>query len=141
MNKMRSRKPILLIEDDYVDVLTVKRALKEINVQNELVVAENGEKALEYLDDSENERPGIILLDLNMPRMNGIEFLEVVKTNEKHKIIPVIVLTTSSQEKDRVESFKLSVAGYMTKPVIYEEFVGVMKVIDKYWTCSDMPIY
>ncbi|MDF2519478.1 MAG: two-component system response regulator [Clostridia bacterium] len=76
-----------------------------------------------------------------MPRMNGIEFLEVVKTNEKHKIIPVIVLTTSSQEKDRVESFKLSVAGYMTKPVIYEEFVGVMKIIDKYWTCSDMPIY
>jgi CheY-like chemotaxis protein len=141
MIKMRSRKPILLIEDDYVDVLTVKRALKEINVQNELVVAENGEKALEYLDDPENERPGIILLDLNMPRMNGIEFLEVVKTNEKHKIIPVIVLTTSSQEKDRVESFKLSVAGYMTKPVIYEEFVGVMKIIDKYWTCSDMPIY
>lgn len=141
MIKMRSRKPILLIEDDYVDVLTVKRALKEINVQNELVVAENGEKALEYLDNPENERPGIILLDLNMPRMNGIEFLEVVKTNEKHKIIPVIVLTTSSQEKDRVESFKLSVAGYMTKPVIYEEFVAVMKIIDKYWTCSDMPIY
>lgn len=137
---MRSRKPILLIEDDYIDVMTVKRALQEINLQNHIVVRENGEEALEYLDNFQNERPGIILLDLNMPRMNGIEFLQIAKKNDKHKIIPVIVLTTSSQEKDRIESFKLSVAGYMTKPVIYNEFVEVMKTIDKYWTYSDMPI-
>ncbi|MGB7605902.1 MAG: response regulator [Lutisporaceae bacterium] len=137
---MRSRKPILLVEDDYVDVLTVKRALHEINLQNDIVVAGNGEEALEYLDNPKNERPSIILLDLNMPRMNGIEFLQKVKNIDKHKIIPVIVLTTSSQEKDRMESFKSSVAGYMTKPVIYSEFVEVMKTIDKYWTCSDMPI-
>jgi len=137
---MRSRKPILLVEDDYVDVMTVKRALGEIHLQNNLVVAENGEQALDYLEDPSNERPGIILLDLNMPRMNGIEFLQVIKNHEQHKIIPVIVLTTSSQERDRVESFKMSVAGYMTKPVIYTEFVEVIKVIDKYWTCSDMPI-
>lgn len=137
---MRSKKPILLVEDDYIDVLTVKRALQEIHVTNELAVAENGEKALEYLDNAKNERPGIILLDLNMPRMNGIEFLQAVKSHEKHRIIPVIVLTTSSQEKDKVESFKLSVAGYMTKPVIYDEFIDVMKIIDKYWTSSDMPI-
>lgn len=137
---MRSKKPILLVEDDYVDVLTVKRALHEIHVPNELVVAENGEKALEYLDNPKNQRPGIILLDLNMPRMNGIEFLQAVKTNDKHRIIPVIVLTTSSQEKDKVESFKLSVAGYMTKPVIYNEFVDIMKLIDRYWTASDMPV-
>jgi CheY-like chemotaxis protein len=140
MMNMRSRKPILLVEDDYVDVMTVKRALGEINLLNDLVVAENGEQALEYLEDSSNERPGIILLDLNMPRMNGIEFLQIVKNHEQHKIIPIIVLTTSSQEKDRVESFKMSVAGYMTKPVIYTEFVEVVKIIDKYWTCSDMPI-
>jgi len=137
---MRSRKPILLVEDDYVDVMTVKRALGEINLQNDLVVAENGEQALDYLEDPSNERPGIILLDLNMPRMNGIEFLQIVKQHEQHKIIPVIVLTTSSQERDRVESFKMSVAGYMTKPVIYTEFVDVVRIIDKYWTCSDMPI-
>lgn len=137
---MRSRKPILLVEDDYVDVLTVKRALHEINLQNDIVVAGNGEEALEYLENPKNERPSIILLDLNMPRMNGIEFLQKVKNIDRHKIIPVIVLTTSSQEKDRMESFKSSVAGYMTKPVIYSEFVEVMKAIDKYWTCSDMPI-
>lgn len=137
---MRSRKPILLVEDDYVDVMTVKRALGEVNLLNELVTAENGEQALEYLEDSQNERPGIILLDLNMPRMNGIEFLQIIKSHEEHKMIPVIVLTTSSQEKDRIDSFKLSVAGYMTKPVIYTDFVDVMKAIDRYWTCSDMPI-
>lgn len=137
---MRSRKPILLVEDDYVDVMTVKRALGEINLQNDLAVAENGEQALEYLEDPQNERPAIILLDLNMPRMNGIEFLKIIKSHEQHKIIPVIVLTTSSQEKDRIESFKLSVAGYMTKPVIYTEFVEVMKAIDRYWSFSDMPI-
>lgn len=137
---VRSRKPILLVEDDYVDVMTVKRALKEVNLLNDLVVAENGEQALDYLEDASKERPGIILLDLNMPRMNGIEFLQIVKKHEQHKVIPIIVLTTSSQEKDRLESFKMSVAGYMTKPVIYTEFVEIVKVIDKYWTCSDMPV-
>lgn len=137
---MRSRKPILLVDDDYVDVMTVKRAFKEINLQNDIVVAENGEEALAYLDDHQNERPAIILLDLNMPRMNGLEFLKAAKSHEDHKIIPVIVLTTSSQEKDRLESFKNSVAGYITKPVIYTEFLDVMKHIDRYWTCSDMPI-
>lgn len=137
---MRSRKPILLVEDDYVDVLTVKRALHELKLQNDIVVAENGEEALEYLENPQNERPSMILLDLNMPRMNGIEFLKLVKNIDKHKIIPVIVLTTSSQEKDMIECFKSSVAGYITKPVIYSEFVEVMKIIDKYWTCSGMPI-
>ncbi len=137
---MKSRKPVLLVEDDYIDVLTIKRAFREINLQNNIIVTGNGEEALEYLDNPQNERPSIILLDLNMPRMNGIEFLQLVKMSDKHKIIPVIVLTTSSQEKDRIESFKSSVAGYITKPVIYSEFIEVMKAIDKYWTCSDMPI-
>ncbi len=137
---MKSRKPVLLVEDDYIDVLTIKRAFREINLQNDIIVTGNGEEALEYLDNPQNERPSIILLDLNMPRMNGIEFLQLVKRSDKHKIIPVIVLTTSSHEKDRIESFKSSVAGYITKPVIYSEFIEVMKAIDKYWTCSDMPI-
>ena len=137
---MKSRKPILLVDDDYVDVMTVKRAFKEINLQNDIVVAENGEEALKYLNNPAVERPAIILLDLNMPRMNGLEFLQVVKKHEQHKVIPVIVLTTSAQERDRLESFKMSVAGFITKPVIYTEFIDIMKTIDRYWTCSDMPI-
>lgn len=136
---MRTRKPILLVEDDQVDVMTVKRALKELHVTNRLDFAENGEDAVAFLRDPDREEPGIILLDLNMPRMNGIEFLEVVKQDDQLKGIPVVVLTTSTEEQDRVESFSLGVAGYMIKPVDYRQFVEVVKTIDLYWTLSELP--
>lgn len=136
---MRGKRPILLVEDDSVDAMTVKRALKEIHVTNRVEVVGNGEEALKYLTDENNEKPCIILLDLNMPRMNGIEFLEVAKQNELLKMIPVVVLTTSKEEQDKVNSFKLSVAGYMIKPVDYRQFVEVMRTIDIYWTLSELP--
>ena len=136
---MRSRKPILLVEDDRVDVMTVRRALKEIKVTNRLDVAGNGEEALAHLRDPHNESPCVILLDLNMPRMNGIEFLRVAKQDEALKKIPVVVLTTSRDEQDRLDSFDLGVAGYMIKPVDYAQFVEVIKTIDLYWTLSEFP--
>ena len=136
---MKSAKPILLVEDDRVDVMTIKRALKEINVTNQLHIAGDGEEALALLRDPENENPCIILLDLNMPRMNGLEFLRVAKQDESLKRIPVIVLTTSTEEQDRVDSFNLGVAGYMIKPVDYQQFVEVVKAIDLYWTLSELP--
>src|SRR3989338_6329472 len=95
-------KPILLVDDDQVDVMTVTRAL-------------------------------------NMPVMNGIEFLEVVKHDDRLKGIPVVVLTTSEEEQDKVNSFNLGVAGYMAKPVDYRQFVEVIRTIDAYWTISEMP--
>ena len=131
---------ILLVEDDVVDVMTVKRAFKEIKVTNPLVVAANGEEALAYLRDEKNKKPGIILLDLNMSKMNGIEFLEVAKKDEALKGIPVIVLTTSKEEQDKVNSFGLSVAGYMVKPVDYKQFVEVLRTINLYWTISELPV-
>lgn len=136
---MRSRKPILLLEDDSVDAMTVKRALKEIKVTNQLIVTTNGEEALAYLKDDTNEQPGIILLDLNMPKMNGIEFLSIIKVDDLLRRIPVVVLTTSQEEQDRIESFKFSVAGYMIKPVDYIKFVEVMRTINIYWTLSELP--
>ena len=136
---MRGKKPILLIEDDTVDAMTVKRALKEIHVSNVLVTVGNGEEALAHLRNEENEKPCIILLDLNMPKMNGFEFLKIVKHDEILKMIPVVILTTSKEEQDRVESFKLSVAGYMIKPVDYQQFVELIKMIDIYWTLSELP--
>ena len=132
-------KPILLVEDDQVDVMTVKRALKEINVTNPVVNLENGEEALKYLRDPESEKPCIILLDLNMPIMNGIEFLQVVKHDALLKRIPVVVLTTSEEQQDKINSFDLGVAGYMAKPVDYRQFVEVMRTIDAYWTISEVP--
>lgn len=136
---MKNSKPILIVEDDNVDVMTVKRALKELNITNQLVSAVNGEEALEYLQNEDNNKPCIILLDLNMPKMNGIEFLQVVKNEENLKKIPVIVLTTSNQEQDIIESFKFSVAGYIVKSVDYAEFTKAINIIDQYWTLSKLP--
>lgn len=134
-----TNKPILLVEDDQVDTMTVTRALKEIHVTNPLVHLENGEEAVRYLRDPSTEKPCIILLDLNMPIMNGIEFLQVVKHDDQLKRIPVVVLTTSEEQQDKVNSFNLGVAGYMAKPVDYRQFVEVMRSIDAYWTISEMP--
>ncbi len=133
-------KPILLVEDDKVDVMTVMRALKEIKVTNPVVNLENGEEALRYLRDPKNERPCIILLDLNMPIMNGIEFLQVVKHDPVLRRIPAVVLTTSEEQQDKVSSFDLGVAGYMAKPVDYRQFVEVMRTINAYWTISEVPL-
>ena len=131
---------ILLVEDDEVDAMTVKRALKELHVTNPLVVRENGEEALAYLRDPNNEKPCLILLDLNMPVMSGIEFLQVSKQDDALKVIPVVVLTTSQEQQDKVASFNLGVAGYMAKPVIYQQFVEVMRTINAYWTISEIPL-
>jgi CheY-like chemotaxis protein len=136
---MKGNRPSLLVEDDLVDAKTVKRALTEIHITNRLEVVGNGEEALEYLRDGKKEKPCIILLDLNMPRMNGIEFLKIVKQDEVLKMIPVVILTTSKEEQDKIESFKLSIAGYMVKPVNYHQFVDVIRTIDIYWTLSELP--
>lgn len=136
---MRSKKPILLVEDDKVDAMTVKRSLREIHVTNRIEIAGNGEEALQYLRASQNEHPCIILLDLNMPKMNGIEFLQIVKRDSELRKIPVVVLTTSKNEQDKIESFNLGVAGYMVKPVDYQQFVEVVSTINLYWTLSEMP--
>jgi len=142
---MRSNVPILLVEDDQVDVMTVERAFKMNKIINPLFVCSNGEEALKFLchegtysDQEKAPRPGIILLDLNMPIMNGIEFLKIIKADDYLKRIPVVVLTTSKEEEDRVESFKLSVAGYIIKPVEFEKFVEAVKLIDLYWTLSEL---
>ena len=127
---MKTKKPILLVEDDYVDATTVKRALKDIKVTNPLHVAGNGEEALDFLKNGNNEKPCIILLDLNLPKMNGIEFLEIAKKDESLRRIPVVVLTTSKDEQDILSSFNFSVAGYMIKPVDYMQFVETIRTLD-----------
>jgi CheY-like chemotaxis protein len=136
---MRENKSILLVEDDEIDAMTVRRAMMEIKVTNPLDIAEDGEQALEYLRNSEIKLPGLILLDLNIPRMGGIEFLRVVKRDETLKKIPVVVLTTSSEDRDRIDAYDLSVAGYIVKPVNYLNFVEAVRTIDLYWTLCELP--
>jgi CheY-like chemotaxis protein len=137
--KMRNSKPILLVEDDSVDVMMVKRALKDLNVTNLLVQTPNGKEAFEYLTGEGNERPCIILLDLNMPKMNGVELLKVIKADDELKKIPVVVLTTSRDTEDKFETFGLGAAGYIVKPADYKKFVEAMRTIDIYWTLSELP--
>lgn len=132
--------PILLIEDDSVDAMTVRRALKELHVVNPLAHAENGEEGLAHLQNVAHAPPCLILLDLNMPVMNGIEFLHAIKALPAFKRIPVIALTTSDEQEDKVESFELGVAGYMRKPVEYRQFVEIIRTIDAYWTISESPL-
>jgi len=131
-------KSILLVEDDIVDMMSVKRALKDINVTNPLYHVENGEEALEFLRDKEKPKPTIILLDLNMPKMGGIEFLSIMKKDEAIKRIPVVILTTSRAEYDKIQSYNLGVAGYMIKPVDYRQFMEVIRAMCMYWTLSEV---
>jgi CheY-like chemotaxis protein len=133
-----SARPILLVEDDQVDVLTTRRALREIHVTNPLVVCENGEEGLAWLRAAA-EPPCLVLLDLNMPVMNGIEFLERIKRDARLRRIPTVVLTTSDEQEDKARSFDLGIAGYMAKSVDYRRFVEVMRSIDMYWTVSELP--
>jgi CheY-like chemotaxis protein len=134
---MKTNKPILLVEDDSVDVMIVRRALKAVGLNNRLKIAGDGEGALEYL--REGERPCMILLDLNMPRMNGLELLRIIKKDDRQKGIPVVVLTSSNSVPEKIHSFELGVAGYIVKSPLYEEFVEGMGVFNAYWSLSELP--
>ena len=136
---MQNSKPIMLIEDDDVDVMTVNRALRDSKVTNQLVSIGDGEEAIGYLRDESAAKPCIILLDLNMPKMDGAEFLKVVKADNALKKIPVVILTTSNSDRDVIETFELGAAGYMVKSVDYEKFVETIRAIDQYWTLSKLP--
>jgi CheY-like chemotaxis protein len=131
---------ILLVEDDEVDVMNVRRAFQANHIANPLFVAGNGVEALEKLRGG--EVPGdrrLILLDLNMPRMNGIEFLTELRRDPALAATPVVVLTTSNNDRDRVQAYDLNVAGYLVKPVTFSEFAELMATLNKYWTLVEMP--
>ncbi|MBF2084998.1 response regulator [Thermoleptolyngbya sp. C42_A2020_037] len=136
---------ILLVEDDEADVMNVRRAFKKNNITNPLYVATNGIEALSMLR-SEGGNPAIvpptrrlILLDLNMPKMSGIEFLHELRTDPELRKTPVIVLTTSNQDKDRVEAYNLNVAGYILKPVTFTNFAETMATLNRYWMLCELP--
>jgi CheY-like chemotaxis protein len=137
---MNDKTAILVVEDDKVDAMTIERALKrELKLTNPVVLAGDGEEALAYLRDAGKKRPGVVLLDLNMPRMNGFELLAIMKKDMELAAIPVVVLTTSNEERDRMKGFLLGIAGYMVKPVDYPQFIDVVKTIGMYWTLSEAP--
>ena len=136
---MKKSKPILLVEDDNVDVMTVKRAFDDLKITNQLVCANDGKEALEYLRNDGNKKPCLILLDLNMPGMNGFGFLTSVKADDTLKKIPVIVLSNSGEVQDKQKTFDSGIVGYIVKPTDYEKFVEAVRTINLYWTLSELP--
>ncbi len=135
---------ILLVDDDEVDVMNVQRAFRKNNILNPLYTASNGLEALDLLRGANgSERiPGerrLVLLDLNMPRMNGLEFLRAVREDPQLRSLSVVVLTTSGDDRDKVEAYNLNVAGYILKPVTFTAFVETMATLNKYWSINELP--
>ena len=131
---------ILLVEDDQVDVMNVKRAFEKNRIANPLYVAGDGVEGLRMLRNREvppDRR--LVLLDLNMPKMNGIEFLRELRADPALQQTPVVVLTTSNDERDKIDAYNLNVAGYLLKPVTFINFVEVMAALNKYWTLVELP--
>ena len=130
---------ILLVEDDEVDVMNVERAFEKAKIANPIYKAGNGLEALAMLRDGSVPRDRrLVLLDLNMPKMNGIEFLREVRKDPALSATTVVVLTTSNEDRDRVEAYRLHVAGYLLKPVTFPSFVDVMATLNKYWTLVEL---
>jgi len=136
---------ILLVEDDPRDVELTLTALEEYNLANEVVVAHDGEEALDYLYYRGNfasrsrDNPAVLLLDLKLPKVNGLEVLQQIKSDEKLKMVPVVVLTSSHEEKDMVASYKLGVNAYVVKPVDFHEFVNAIKELGIFWAVINEP--
>jgi CheY-like chemotaxis protein len=135
---------ILLVEDDQVDIMNVQRAFSKNNIANPLVVAHNGQEALDMLRGENGQKkisptPRIVLLDLNMPKMNGIEFLKAIRSDFELKSLSVFVMTTSGDEKDKIDAYNYNVAGYIIKPVNFEVFLNAISILDTYWKLCELP--
>ncbi|MDY7013110.1 MAG: response regulator [Cyanobacteriota bacterium] len=136
---------ILLVDDDEVDVMTVKRAFRKNKLEHQLWVASNGLEALELLRGTQAAAnpplPScnrLILLDLNMPKMGGIEFLQEMRADKTIKATPVVILTTSNEDKDKVSAYNFNVAGYLIKPVTFDKFVETIATLNQYWLASEI---
>lgn len=125
----------LLVEDDEVDIMNLKRAFKKNEIDNPILLANNGVEALEVLRDSKTAPlPKIILLDINMPKMNGIEFLQEIRKDPLLKSLTVFIMTTSDSDSDKFEAYDLNVAGYVIKPLSFDVFVEKVRNLSNYWS-------
>ena len=127
---------VLFIEDDMIETMKMQRAISKFQSKHKIIEAKNGEEALEILKGG--NIPDIILLDLNMPRMSGIEFLSILKADEKLKYLPTIILSTSENRVDLLKCFEIGIAGYIIKPLKYEDYEAKLKRVFEYWEISEL---
>jgi DNA-binding response OmpR family regulator len=136
---------ILMVEDDPKDVELTLTVLEEYNLANEVIVARDGEQALDYLycrgeyQGRSSDNPAVMLLDLKLPKVDGLEVLKQIKSDATLRMIPVVVLTSSKEEKDMVASYKLGVNAYVVKPVDFHEFVNAIKELGVFWAVINQP--
>jgi len=130
---MRQEKIILLVEDNADDEALALRALKKYNVANRVDVVRDGVEAIEYLFNEENDLPQLVLLDLKLPKLDGLEVLERIRKHERTALLPVTVLTTSKQESDMLESYKRGANSFIHKPVDFEQFTEAIRQLGLYW--------
>ena len=128
---------ILLIEDDMIEIMKMNRTVSSLKLNHKIVEAHDGEEALKILEQKDS-LPDIILLDLNMPKINGIEFLNILKKDKELRYIPTIILTTSSNQKDLLECYKIGIAGYVLKPLKYEDYVSKIDKLLAYWSINEL---
>jgi CheY-like chemotaxis protein len=145
LNVMKKQQfSLLIVEDDDVDVMNVKRALKKNDLNLPVYRAANGLEAIDLLNDQFRINGSVdrlvILLDLNMPKMNGLEFLQIIRQDQRFRFLPVIILTTSNQQQDLEAAYNLNVAGYIVKPLEFHEFVEAIKIVNCYWSLCTMPM-
>ena len=134
---MTKKLKILLIEDDMIEIMKLNRTISTLKLDHTIIEANNGEDALEILEQKDN-LPDIILLDLNMPKINGIEFLSILKKDDVLKYIPTVILTTSNNQKDLLECYKIGIAGYVLKPLKYEDYVSKIEKLLAYWSINEL---
>ncbi|PWL39443.1 response regulator [Flagellimonas aquimarina] len=127
---------VLFIEDDMIETMKLQRATSKFQSKHKITEAKNGEEALEFLKGG--TLPDIILLDLNMPRMSGIEFLSILKADDRLKYLPIIILTTSENRVDLLKCFEVGIAGYIIKPLKYEDYESKLKKVFDYWEISEL---
>ncbi|MFV1884951.1 MAG: response regulator [Balneola sp.] len=135
---MKNQRSVLLLEDSELEIKKVARAFEKLGFENTLVSKINGKEGLAWLTENQDNLPGLILLDLNMPVMDGFEFLEKVKEDKVLKLIPVVIMTTSKHPSDKLKGFERQAAGYMVKPVRYSDFLGMLSKIKHYWEASEI---
>lgn len=134
---MKNNLNVLLIEDDTIEVMKLNRTISKLQLNHTIIEANNGNDALKILEQK-NKLPDIILLDLNMPKINGIEFLSILKNDDKLKYIPTIILTTSNNKKDLLECYKIGISGYILKPLKYEEYMSKIEKVLSYWSINQL---
>lgn len=134
---MKLELKILLVEDNIIEILKLKRAIEYLGMNHEVLEAENGEIALDSIKQEEIN-PDIVLLDLNMPKMNGLEFLAIVRNDESMRHLPIIILSTSNNNRDLMEAYKLGVSGYILKPLKYDDYVKKIEYTLQYWSNNEL---